>query len=160
MERTRKEQRRQLRAKISQRLRVRVPDSDQMSTEEMANIVRVDSLGGDRKGVAIQAARRRNEETRSRLSSTRRSGVSFDRTPRISLPRGAIAEQQDIAATSSLLAVSLPASPTSMPWPPSLESIPPFHLCRRGNHPDRDHAPSVFRFRKPSSLPDASASNL
>ena len=54
MERTRKEQRRQLRAKISQRLRVRVPDSDQMSTEEMANIVRVDSLGGDRKGVAIQ----------------------------------------------------------------------------------------------------------
>jgi len=29
------------------------PD-DQMSTEEMANIVRVDSLRGDRKGVAIQ----------------------------------------------------------------------------------------------------------
>jgi len=29
------------------------PD-DQMSTEEMGNIVRVDSLSGDRKGVAIQ----------------------------------------------------------------------------------------------------------
>jgi hypothetical protein len=90
-----KEQRRELRAKMSQRLRVRIPDSDhpaeicqahnlsrsslyfvtpsthylpgmnihvirnfdpddQMSTEEMANIVRVDNLRGDRKGVAIR----------------------------------------------------------------------------------------------------------
>jgi len=95
MERTGKEQRRELRARMSQRLRIRIPDSDhpaeictahnlsrsglyfvtssthylpgmgicvtrnfdpddQMSTEETANIVRVDSLRGDRKGVAIQ----------------------------------------------------------------------------------------------------------
>jgi hypothetical protein len=95
MGRPENEQRRELRARVSQRLRVRLPDSDdpaeictahnlarsglylvtpfthylpgmkicvtrnfhpddQMSTEEMADIVRVDSLSGDRKGVAIR----------------------------------------------------------------------------------------------------------
>jgi hypothetical protein len=90
-----KEQRRELRARVSQRLRIRIPDTDhpaeicpahnvsraglyfvtssthylpgmkvcvirnfdpddQMNTEEMGNIVRVDSLRGDRKGVAIR----------------------------------------------------------------------------------------------------------
>jgi hypothetical protein len=88
-------QRRELRARMSQRCRIRIPDTDhpaeicsardvsrsglyfvthsthylpgmkvcvirnfdpddQMSTEEIGDIVRVDSLRGDRKGVAIQ----------------------------------------------------------------------------------------------------------
>jgi hypothetical protein len=95
MVRPENEQRREPRARVSQRLRIRIPDSDHpteictaqnlsrsglyfvtsfthylpgmkicvtrnfdpedhMSTEETANIVRVDSLRGDRKGVAIR----------------------------------------------------------------------------------------------------------
>jgi hypothetical protein len=95
MGQTGKERRRELRARVSQRLRIRIPDTDhpveiytsynlsrsglyfvtssthylpdmkvcvirnfdpddQMSTEETGNIVRVDSLRGDQKGVAIR----------------------------------------------------------------------------------------------------------
>ncbi len=95
MRREGQERRREPRVRLSQRLRIRIPQTghpseictthnvsrsglyfvaysthylsgmkvgvirnfdpdDQMSTEEMGNIVRVDSLSGDRKGVAIQ----------------------------------------------------------------------------------------------------------